>query len=369
MTWLLLRVLWIASTWLMYPNYQWAEPILEAIQQQEQLLQDEADRNFLAEQEQIIIEDYFLFLDRIGKIKYARWCIGEYSPPVWSEEKQKRIKCSDNAYDCAGLIKGYAVAKGILTTREVWHLNSQTIVLLWTQKDVRTAKRWDFTSRQGYGEKAEGTQSTHFAMVSRDYTGGSSLWIYDNVNGPNHNILWERELHISYNARGWFNYVGAYRITVYTNGLVETARARWITVDSRVVAEPEELPMTPYTNDNPLGFSITIEGYDYDSIVNRIASFRYDNQINNDFEDIFGTMYHESGLDPERVNKEGWDSGVCQRNPRRHQSVIDDPNFKDRERQARECQEKRNAIPDKGFYWKAYKYRDNYKSKIIYMNK
>lgn len=35
-------------------------------------MEDEQQRNFIAEQEEIIIEDYFLFLNKIGKIKYAR---------------------------------------------------------------------------------------------------------------------------------------------------------------------------------------------------------------------------------------------------------------------------------------------------------
>jgi hypothetical protein len=56
--------------------------------------------NFQAEQKQIIIDDYFIFADRIGKIKYARGCAGELTPPSRSEEKQKRVKCSDNAFDC-----------------------------------------------------------------------------------------------------------------------------------------------------------------------------------------------------------------------------------------------------------------------------
>jgi hypothetical protein len=34
--------------------------------------QEEQQRNRLEEQEEIIIEDYFLFLKKIGKIRYAR---------------------------------------------------------------------------------------------------------------------------------------------------------------------------------------------------------------------------------------------------------------------------------------------------------
>jgi hypothetical protein len=36
------------------------------------MIEDELLRNYTAEQEDIIIEDYFLFLKKIGKIKYAR---------------------------------------------------------------------------------------------------------------------------------------------------------------------------------------------------------------------------------------------------------------------------------------------------------
>jgi hypothetical protein len=70
----------IATTGVIYPSYQ--SPVIDQINTQQQVQQlvdeeqqrviDEAHRNFLAEQEEIIIEDYFLFLDKIGKIKYAR---------------------------------------------------------------------------------------------------------------------------------------------------------------------------------------------------------------------------------------------------------------------------------------------------------
>jgi hypothetical protein len=39
--------------------------MLEAIEEQQQIVQEEMQRNYLAEQERIIIEDYFLFLDKI----------------------------------------------------------------------------------------------------------------------------------------------------------------------------------------------------------------------------------------------------------------------------------------------------------------
>ena len=38
----------------------------------EERLYDEWEKNYQNEQEQIIIEDYFLFMEQIGKINYAR---------------------------------------------------------------------------------------------------------------------------------------------------------------------------------------------------------------------------------------------------------------------------------------------------------
>lgn len=102
----------------------------------------------MAEQEEIIIEDYFLFLNKIGKIKYARGCMGEYTPARRSEEKQRRVKCSDNAFDCAGLVKAYGIAKGIITSSEASYYNSQTLMDLATPKHATLAKRGDRTSRQ-----------------------------------------------------------------------------------------------------------------------------------------------------------------------------------------------------------------------------
>jgi|GEM_PF-7014891 hypothetical protein len=46
--------------------------VVNTNQQIQQMYQDEFDRNYLAEQKQIIIDDYFLFADKIGKINYAR---------------------------------------------------------------------------------------------------------------------------------------------------------------------------------------------------------------------------------------------------------------------------------------------------------
>lgn len=340
MTWLLLWVLWLATTGLTYSMQSPVEPMVEVLEQQQQLIQDELERNFYAEQEEIIIEDYFLFLDKIGKIKYARWCMGEYTPATRSEEKQKRVKCSDNAFDCAGLVKGYGVAKGILSTKEVWHMNSQTIVLLWQHKDASLAQRGDFTSRQGYGDRSTGNLSTHFAMISRDYTGGSILWIYDNVNGPNNNIVWERSIRVAY-VGGKFHYMGKYRINVYTNGLVEAARERGITVEKRYDTDPKE----ETKQINPLGYSTIITWYDYDSDANKIASYRTDNWWT-DY--MIAKFIAEAHFDIYARGKAG-EQGICQLMPNRTNNVwLKDPRREQWwEFQAKICLEKWNAVPEK----------------------
>ena len=74
--------------------------------------------------------------------------MGEYTPPSWSEAKQKRVRCSDNAFDCAGLVKAYGIAKGIITQQEATHYNSQSLMSLATKKHATLAQRGDRTSRQ-----------------------------------------------------------------------------------------------------------------------------------------------------------------------------------------------------------------------------
>lgn len=364
---MLLWILGLATTGLVYPNYQWVTDLVNANEQIIQRQEDEAQRNFMAEQEEIIIEDYFLFLSKIGKIKYARGCMGEYTPARRSEEKQKRVKCSDNAFDCAGLIKGYAIAKGILSQKEVVYYNSQTLMDLAQRKDARLAQRWDRTSRQGYGDRSTWNLSTHFAMISRDYTGGSILWIYDNVNGPNNNRLWERAIRVSYNSRmNTFHYMGKYRIAVYTNWLVNAAQKRWITVERRYDTDPQE-ETVQVDPENPLGFSVTIKWYDYDSIANRVASYRYD-QMWSWAIDLIATMYAESALDPESRSPT-WDWGICQWNYRWHSKVLNDQQFNDWHRQAEQCMNKWNLVANKDNYWKAYKNRKLHYEKIVFIKK
>lgn len=364
MTWLLMMILGLATTGLMYPNYEWVTQTVNTNEQIIQLYEDEMQRNFMAEQEEIIIEDYFLFLDKIGKIRYARWCMGEYTPPVRSEENQKRVKCSDNAFDCAGLVKAYGIAKGIITEEEATHYNSQSLMSLAQSKHATLAQRGDRTSRQGYGERSTGNLSTHFAMISRDYTGGNTLWVYDNVNGPSNNKLGERPLSIAL-VGSKFHYMGKYRITVYTNGYVEKTQKEWITIERRYDTESQEETWHIDT-DNPLGFSVTLSTFDYDSIANRVVSYRYDNNPDKkDAINMISTMIQENwGFD---INS--WsptrDSGLCQLHYNDTNKIwIDDPRRKTWEFQAQVCLNKWLIVKDKNL-WEWYKIRTRHTSKII----
>jgi hypothetical protein len=66
---------------------------------QAQLMQDEFERNHQAEQEQIIIDDYFIFAKKIGKIIYARGCAGGYEKPTLGSDG-KYHNCNKKAFDC-----------------------------------------------------------------------------------------------------------------------------------------------------------------------------------------------------------------------------------------------------------------------------
>lgn len=343
MTWLLMMILGLATTGLMYPNYEWVTQTVNTNEQIIQLYEDEMQRNFMAEQEEIIVEDYFLFLDKIGKIRYARWCMGEYTPATRSAEKQKRVRCSDNAFDCAGLVKAYGIAKGILTAKEAWHYNSQSLMTLSTRKHPTLAKRWDRTSWQWYGDRSTGNLSTHFAMISRDYTGGNILRIYDNVNGPNNNIVWERAIRVVY-ANNSFHYMGKYRIYVYTNGLVSLAQERWITVDRWYDTDIVDDVEASDPN-NPLWYSTIISWFDYDSDANKIASYRTDNWWT-DY--MIAKFIAEAHFDVNARGKAG-EQGICQLIPNKTNNVwLKDPRRKQWwEFQAKICLEKWNAVPEK----------------------
>ena len=224
-------------------------------------------------------------------------------------------------------------------------------------KDARLAKRWDRTSRQGYGERSTGNLSTHFAIVSRDYTGGGILWIYDNVNGPNNNIVGERAIKVAY-IKGMFHYLGKYRIYVYTNGLVSTAQERGIEVERWIDTDEEEVPMSQVDPLNPAGYSATVKWFTYDSLANRIASFWIDNGWT---KYMVAKFTAEAHFNPDAIGKD-WEEGICQLLHNKTNDVwLNDPRWSDPMYQAQVCLDKRKAVPnpDKIRHANAYTEMDN----------
>lgn len=344
MEWLLLQLLGLLTVWLVYPNYDWLQPIQDYIEWQQIVYQDELERNHQAEQKDIIINDYFLFLDKIWKIRYARGCAGGY----------EGAGCSSKSFDCGGAMKAYLSIKWLIEEKEVGYFNSRTLYELGTPKDPRTAERWDFMYRRWFGEVESGNLSTHFAVVSKEYD-GKSIRIYDNVVPGGQDKYQERKLRLTCNATFCY-YANKYRVRIATNGWYELASTKWIDVLPRADADK-----------NPLNFSVTISWYSYDSVANRIASYWYDN-LPGDAEDLITTMYGESALNPETVAKNG-DSWVCQRSPIRHSEFINSTGFDNYMVQAKACLEKRVALKydyKRANYWKAYDHRYLYKDKIIY---
>ena len=255
MTWVFLSILWLLSTGLMYPNYQWFQPISDTIMS---IQQEERERNYYEEQKHIAIEDYFLFADKLGKIIYARGCAGWYEKPTLGADG-KYHSCNKRAFDCGGAMKAYLVAKGILDKASISYFNSQTLYELWDKKDPRTAERWDFMYRRWFGKAASWNNSTHFAVVSRDYNPDDrSMWIYDNVVPGGTDRFHEREIPITCNS-SMCHYAGMFRIYISTNGVFELLQKTWKEITPRVDAETWEVLMSI-----PTMLSWTATRYDYE---------------------------------------------------------------------------------------------------------
>lgn len=360
-------MLGLASTGLIYPNYEWLQPVQEMLdeaQQQEQmLLADEMARNFQAEQKEIIINDYFTFAEKIGKIFYARGCAGGYEKPSRSDEKQRRIKCSPKSFDCGGAMKAYLVAKWITDSSGIAWLNSSKLYELGLPKDPRSAERGDFMYRRGYNDVASGNMSTHFSVVSRDYTGWSSMWIFDNV------VPWwvdrynEREIKVACNEH-LCRHLGKYRIYISNNWAVEMASTNaavvvpWIDTD----VDTWEQLMSMVDLANPLGFSVTISGFAYDSDANRIASYRYDK--NQDL-DMIATFIVESHFDTNAIGPV-WEKWLCQLLPAYNKQRVNNPQRSSGwQYQAEICRRKREAVPKKSIIWMWYNVRGLEKKNIV----
>jgi len=241
MTWLILQVLGLLSTWLIYSNYQWIVPVVDALNEQQrieqQALLDEYERNHQAEQEQIIIDDYFIFAKKIGKIIYARGCAGWYEKPtLWVDWKYHN--CNKKAFDCWWAMKAYLIAKWIINKSEASLFNSQTLYELWTPKNPQLWKRWDFMYRRWFGDVASGNLSTHFAMLARDYTGGNIMIIFDQVNPGGTPRFIERDISVYCNST-MCHYMGKYRLYIASNWALELASKRDVEVTPRYDTTPE----------------------------------------------------------------------------------------------------------------------------------
>jgi hypothetical protein len=178
------------------------------------------DMNYQEIQKHIIIEDYFLFTERLWKINYARWCAGEATPPTY--KNGKRYRCWVRSFDCGGMMKYYWWIKWIIDQKELAYLNAEWLYKLWEPKDPRTAERWDFmfwTSEEW----------NHFALITTGYNEvNHTLTIRDAVKNS---TLKEREIHVSCND-DHCNYMWKYRISISTNGMVEEANRKWIQVNA-----------------------------------------------------------------------------------------------------------------------------------------
>ena len=180
-------------------------------------------------QKTIIIEDYFRFISRLGKINYARGCAGEATPPVWDDKRKKRARCWVRSFDCWGMMKYYWRVKWIINQSELSHLNSETLYWLWEPKDPRLAERWDFmywTARSSWFD------ATHFAVITTGYNEDThELTIMDNYTYWNPWKISERKLKVSCNSTRCM-YMGKYNIKISTNWMVEEAQRKQIQVNA-----------------------------------------------------------------------------------------------------------------------------------------
>lgn len=343
MTGLLLQVLGILTTGLVYPNYQWWNSILNNLQVEQQQIaqaqQEEQSRNYLSEQKKIVIEDYFTFAKKLGKLNYARWCAGKYT------------NCWSKSFDCGWVMKAYLVAKWIISKSELlqWLYNSLTLYELWNKKDPRTAERWDFMYRRWYGENQSWNLSTHFSIVARDYTGWNTLWIFDNVVPGWQDKYNERPIRLTCSSTVC-HYLGKYRIYIASNWAFEKANERGIEVQPWVDVSPKPMMSIVKT-----GNSVSIKWYTENSLAVKIASYRRDN---------WGSKYMiakfkaEAGFNP-TVLGDRWEMGICQLLPNKTNNIwIKSGKRSDPMYQAKICLEKWNAVPNPDKIWYANAYSE-----------
>lgn len=224
MTWLLaafLSTFWLITTWFSLPNYV---PTVTT-----DTWSTEYEVNLIEVQKEIIIEDYFTFADRFPKIKYARWCAWGYEPGV-RNASGRIMHCSKTAFDCWGIMKAYLYVKWIISAREMTLLRSDTLYALGDNKSPYLAQRWDFMYWRWYGSASTWNMSTHFSVLSRDYSGGNTMWIYDNVKPGRPNWFGERQIKVSCNKNMCYS-LWKYKIYIANNWAVELAATKWVIVD------------------------------------------------------------------------------------------------------------------------------------------
>lgn len=198
--------------------------------------------------------------------------------------------------------------------------------------------------------------STHFAVVSRDYDGGS-FRIYDNVVPGWQDMYHEREIRVGC-TKDFCYYANKYIINVASNGAIELAKINWVDVLPR----EDAIKVDP---NNPKDYAITIKGYPYDSIANEVANRRYENSSGDS--DMIATRLCENGwFNPNSISYTN-DHGLCQLNYNKtNKRRIDDPERLDIDFQKQACLDKRQAVQNKNL-WACYAKRKYYLSKIVYL--
>ena len=119
--------------------------------------------------------------------------------------------------------------------------------------------------------------------------------------------------------------------------------------------------------ENPLNYSITIDGFDYYSDANRRANLWYE-WTSGDVA-IVETFMQEAMFNKDAVWKAG-EKGLCQLLPNKTNNIrLNDPRRNDWDFQAKVCLDKWNAVKDKSKIRSAYKVRHIQSWKIKKTNK
>ena len=126
-------------------------------------------------------------------------------------------------------------------------------------------------------------------------------------------------------------------------------------------------PQPTVDPENPLNYSILIDGFDYYSDANRRANLWYE-WTSGDVA-IVETFMQEAMFNKDAVWKAG-EKGLCQLLPNKTNNIrLNDPRRNDWDFQAKVCLDKWNAVKDKSKIRSAYKVRHTQSWKIKKTNK